>query len=295
MANHLVQRVREVYKERPELARLLDESVAAVYGLTPPEVKALAAALLAGESGVQAAHAIAEREGLDLELFETSLYSLRKKGLLKIADGQFDFTPAQERLRMQTPEEVPSKPREAPDCRVVPRPLREVVMAMASSGRSPAAGLGAVYSFVFGRPVGPKGFGVLGKIANLIGTRDAALMMLSHATHHFDGDPLNALLALATAQSKEWRPEGAPDPEEQAAERRQSDEASWRLRMRKWVGEYGGENHALASIDQAEEMTKQGLCNPPYWPEQAEADRRQVKLDFDRWRRAGKPDLRNFL
>lgn len=295
MTTHIVQRVREVYKEHPDLIRLIDNSVAAVYGLTPPEIKVLAAALLAGEGGVPAAHAIAAKEGVDPELFETSFYSLSKKKLLNVADGQFDFSPTQERLRMLLPDEVFSHPGDAPDCRVVPRSLRDVVLAMAFSERSPVAGLGAVYSFVFGLPVEPKGYGVLGKLAKLIGTKEAALLMLAHATYHFDSDPLHALLALAISRSKERRPENAPDPEEQEAERRQSDEASWRLRMRKWINEYGDEQRALAAIDQAEALTKQGVRNPPYWPEQAEADRRQVKLDFARWRKAGKPDLSTFI
>lgn len=284
MANHLVQRVREVYGDRPELADLLSDSVVAVYALTPPEVKALAACLLAGESGVSAAHAIAEREGLDLELFESSLYSLQRRGLMKIVDGRFDFRPAQERLRVQTPEEVPSREREAPECRVVPRSLREMVAMMAVSEKSPAAGLGRVYAFIFGREVKKTDWGLLGKLANILGPREAALFLLEHAHRPFyEQNPLVELFPMAASRAKEWRPEGAPDPEEQAAERRQSDEASWKLRMRRWL-EVGDLRQNLLRIDEQETL---GLI----WPEQAEANRRQVRLDFKRWENLGRPDI----
>lgn len=282
--NYLVQRVREAYQERPDLAGLLDDSVVASYGLTPPEVKALAACLLAGDNGVSAACAIAAREGLEAELFDTSLRSLQKRGLLRVDGGRLDFRGAEERLRVQTPEEVPSKEREAPECRVVLRPLRETVAAMATSEKTPAAGLGRVYSFIFGRQVERKEWGLLGKLANLLGPKEAALFLLEHAHRPFyDKNPLAELFPLAAARAKEWRPEGAPDPEEQAAERRQSDEASWRLRMRRWL-DVGDLRANLKAIDERE---RAGLV----WPEQAEADRRQVKLDFKRWEAAGRPEL----
>lgn len=290
-SNHLVERFREAYKDRPDFLALFSETAVSIYDLLPPEIKTLAAALLAGESGVQSAMAIAECEGIDLDLFDASLRSLQRKRLLFVKDGQFDFSPAQERLRMQIAEEARATQYEAPEVRLVVRPLAEVVAAMASSEKSPAAGLGKVYSFVFGREVSGRQWGVLGKIANLIGTRRAALLLLENATNAFEGDPMNALLAMASARSKEWRPEGAPDPEEQRRERNEAADTGWRMRMRRWMWEYGGENHALAAIDQAEDMSREGRCNPPLSPEQAEADRRQVRLDFARWKALGCPPI----
>jgi hypothetical protein len=287
----LVDRVRQAYNANPVLGQLIDESVARFYNLTRPEVKALGAILVAGEPS--AALRLAEREGLDDEMFEAAVWSLQKKQLLAVVEGQFDLSKTERALRVERPDELPPlKLREAPQTLVVPRPLRETVAALARSEKSPAAGLGAVYSFLYGRRVQQREWGMLGKIANLLGAGNAALLLLESAHKPFnDENPIAFFLAQAQARAKTWRPEGAPDPEEQRAERSQIADAAWQARMSHWLSRFGEAERAIKAIDEWEYFG----VEPYQTPEQFEAARRQIRLDFERWTSLGKPQLTNTL
>lgn len=265
---------RAVAEGRP----LFSDTAARVYGLTAPERDALTALLLYPDDW-PSARLWAEGLDVDAESFDYAVRSLAKRGLVQVTPEGARFPELERRLEA---------PADVPEPRLSFRPLTEVVVQMARDGKNPVAGLAAVYSYVFGREVAGKEWAMLGKIYNALGSAQAALLFLELATVAWgDASPLPTLLQRAVGRAKEYRPEEAPDPEEQKQERRQQDEAAWRVRMRRWFGEYGGENHALADIAQAE--TFQRIS-----PEQAEANRRQVRLDFERWRKAGSPPPESF-
>lgn len=281
MTYTIVERVRERYTEHPDLAQLFDDSVVSFFDLTPPEVKVLAALLLSDGDDEQA-RPLTE---LAPRAFNLTVASLADKGLVAAVEGRLSLEPAQRRLRMEWADEVPWwKDHTAPPRKVVFRPIREQVAVLARSGQSPAAGLAAVYAWLYGRRLARKDFGVLGKLANQLGTVRAGLFLLEHCCDHFDGDPLQELIPLATFLGNGGRTEeDVAEDEEIRKGWQDADEASWRARMLRWHNE-GGKLHALAGIDAAEDA---GLI----WPEQAEADRRQVELDYARWEAAGQPEV----
>src|SRR5215216_1043361 len=157
------QHVQEVFaeRERPELAELVDDTVVEHFGLTPPEIKALCAALLAEGGNILAAFPLT---GLKQGMYQMALQSLEAKGLIELKDGAILVEPMQRQLRVLMPEEAEQPVQtEAPQRKVVLRPLSEQVVAMMREARSPAAGLARVYAFVFGQPKHRLNFAVLGK------------------------------------------------------------------------------------------------------------------------------------
>lgn len=287
--SYLIERAREVLTSRPDLLRVFDESVVTACELTPPEVKVLAACVIAGAEGADSAIELAGEAGVKRLAAEFAVDSLEKKGLLRLEDRTIDLAPLARLLRVEVAEEAP-KVEGRPEQQLVFRPLREQVVAIARSDPHPVRGLAAAYCFVFGRSIrGPnsgKIYGALGKIVNALGTDKAALFFLEYATYVFAGEPVYELLPHALQRAKPYRPADAPDEAEQRRELATMADNAWRARMRRWLAE-GGEIHALVGIDQAEEGTKLGYCTPGLSSHQAEADRRQVKLDFAEWRRRG--------
>lgn len=276
------ERFQQAYTERPDFLALVAEETVTAYKLSPPEIKVLCAALLVEDGDIYKA---LELTGLDTDLFKMGLQSLRKKGLATYSAGKIGVEPMQRTLRVQTPEEVLTLDKlEPPPVKLVPRSLREVVISMARGGKTPAAGLGAVYSFVFGEvPLG-RDYGMLGKIANTLGVDKAALLMLERATWAFDQNPLSVLIAMAQARSTEWRPEDAPDVEEQRTEYQAIERASWVARMKRWLV-LGG------SYAQVEEATLRAHAAGELSAEQNRADQRQARIDFDRWEAEGRPPI----
>lgn len=271
------EHVKQVFeeRERPELAALIDDTVADHFGLTPPEVKTLCAVLLAEGGNILAAFPLT---GLKQGMYQGALASLEAKGLVEITGGTVSVAPMQQQLRVLMPDEAEQSPPTEPLARkVVLRPIAEQVVAMMREARNPAAGLARVYAFVFGQPSHQLNFATLGKIVNAFGDgpaaqRRAALFLLSKATEDLGPNPLAHLLPLAIGYGKVFkdhgfRPDSAPDPDELREAFSQADESNWKARLRRW------QVYAL-----------QGWTSAPT-QEQAEADQRQYRADIARWER----------
>lgn len=198
--------------------------------------------------------------------FYFTLEGLEERGLV-VQDGAagLDASPFLKRLRVTRPEEDEErKPTQPPRRNLVFKPVRQLVVMMAREGNNSARALAEVYSFLYGKPERGPNFGVLGKIANLLGRDRAALFLLEHCHRQFEGDPLKELLPLAIGLAG-WREEKkvTPDDKAQAARDRQQ----WLERMERW-----------RRFDLIEEG---GIAFKT--PEQREADERQRRLDFRRW------------
>lgn len=280
----IVEAARERLSDKPELLALLDDAVLAHFELVPAEVKALCGLLLAGGNLLEASRLA----GTSSASFQIALDNLAKRNLVEVKSGQVDLAGLQARLRVEGVNEADRDELGIPEPKIVFRSLLEQVIALATSHNNPSVGLGRAYAFIFGRKT--KNFPVLGRIAKELGARRAARFLLEHALDDFGGqEPLTALLPqalwlAAAIRNGGVRPEDAPDLAERAAELTAEAEHAWRERMRRWDYEYGGELHALATIDQNE---ADKLLNEY----QAEAMRRQVKLDYDLWRKRGEPKL----
>lgn len=202
---------------------------------------------------------------------KVALSNLEARALIKVKDGTVDLTPFW--ALTQTVEDDED---ETPEAVIIFRPLSEQVLGLVKSAPNSAAGLARVYQFVFGRET--KQYPALGKIANELGVRRAALFFLEHCLFEFEGEePLKVLLpkALSLAgavRNGGYRPEEAPTEDEQRRERVSAEETAWRLRMQKWL-DFGGEVHALATIayDGAEQ---------DWSVSQIAATQRQIELDF---------------
>jgi hypothetical protein len=280
---YLLERARELFTSRRDLLQLLDDSVLAEYGLTPPEVRLFAACLIEKEAGLASAERLAAAQGCQASLLPYARQSLQTKGLLAL-DGDTISLPALSALRVESEEEAFVAPTLPPEPKLVFKPMRQRVVSMARAEKTPAAGLAQVYALLYGaghpRRNAGQFFGVLGKIAQALGTDAAALLLLEYAHAQFEGDPLAELLPIAIGRGKGYRPENAPDEDAQQNERLFADRASWELRMRRWLHEYGGEPPAGTVAAGAPT------------PEQATADLRQIASDFARWRQAGSPAFR---
>lgn len=281
----LVEQARVVLSSRPDLAQLLDDSVISHFELTPLEAKVFAALLVEDGNALTASERCIQ-EGMRAGQINASLQSLEQRELVaRSGPSSYSLEPAQQRLRVELPEEPePGEPGEPPDRKVVLRPLREVVCEMAASARTPAAGLGRVYAFLYGRRPQQRTYGLLGKLASLLGVREGALFLLEHCSTGYAKDPLVELIPLAVARSRGWRPEDAPDEAEQRREREQAESVAWRQRMQRWFFEYGGKEGAIKSVNEAEFLGR-------VTPDQAGATKRQISKDFERWEQEGRPAL----
>lgn len=279
----IVDAARERLADKPDLLALLDDAVLAYFELVPAEVKALCGLLLAGGEVLEAS----KLAGTSNASFQIALDNLTKRGLVEVKQGKADLAGLQARLRVESENEA-DRDEGIPEPKIVFRSILEQVVSLATSHNNPSIGLGRAYAFIFGKKA--RNFPVLGRIAKELGARRAARFFLEHALDDFQGrEPLmellpQALWLAAAIRNGGVRPEDAPNVAERNAELSAEAEAAWRDRMKRWNFEYGGEMHALATIDQNE---ADSLLNEY----QAEAMRRQVKLDFQRWRERGEPEL----
>lgn len=279
----IVEAARARLADKPDLLAMIDDAVLAHFELVPAEVKALCGLLLAGGNLLEAS----KLAGTSSASFQIALDNLSKRNLVEVKSGQVDLAGLQARLRVETENEADRDELGIPEPKIVFRSVLEQVIALATSHNNPSIGLGRAYAFVYGQK--PRNFPVLGMIAKELGARRAARFFLEHALDEFQGrEPLMELLPQArwlgaALRNGGVRPDEAPDLKERAAELSAEAEAAWRDRMARWNNE-GGELHALARIDQNQ---ADGFLNEY----QAEAMARQVKIDFDLWRKRGEPKL----
>lgn len=276
----IVEAARARLAGRP-LVGLLDDAVIALFELYPAEQKVLAALLLA-EGNVLEATKLA---GTSDAAFKQALDNLATRQLLTVKSGLVDLSLMQAKLRVETFDEA-EREEDIPQPKVVLQGVRATAFGLAKTSNNAGVALGRVYAYLYGRTT--RNYAVLGKMASAIGGKRAVELLLEHMFDDFGNkDPLTEMLPQAIwmgqAANGKLRGENSPDEAEQNKEILAEDRASWEARMRNWMNE-GGELHALAGIDQAE---ADHLINPF----QAQMQRRQVELDFNRWREEGEPDL----
>jgi hypothetical protein len=107
------------------------------------------------------------------------------------------------------------------------RPIRERVIIDARQGNNAQKGLAKVYAELYG-PVPQWGWGILGKIVELLGRDQGALFLLEHSYKEMRS-PLHELLPQAVARAKGYRPDDAPD----VAEQKRFEAAVYREALRK--------------------------------------------------------------
>lgn len=285
MALPIVERARERLADRPDLLQLVDDAVVAQFGLYAAEVKVLAALLLTDGSLLEAA----KLTGTSNAAFQVAFDNLTARGLATVQKGHVSLEGMQQQLKVETDEEA-AREANIPQPVIVLRSVPEQVAALARSSLNGAAALGRVYAFLFGRRA--SNYPLLGRFVKEFGSAGkAGRFLLEHLLDDFQGkEPLMALLPLAIAVNRGWRPDDAPDVEEQKAEASRADEASWRARMKRWLNN-GGLEQNLADLDQWEHDSAMDYVDRYLSPEQAEADRRQVRLDFARYDKEGRPEL----
>lgn len=284
------ERVKEAYKDRPDLLELVDESVIDLFALSSYEVKTLCALLLAGNV-IDAVPLTGLKDGL----VQRCVQSLVMKELIALQDGVIDFSPAQRQLRVQEEEEAErAAATDPPPVRIVCRSLKEQVLVMVREAPNSTAGLARVYAFLYGRG-GKVPFPLLGKMAKELGSPSrTALFLLQHAADDLGPNPLQSLLPLAIGYGKVhrdggFRPDDAPDPDQLKADFIAMGGASWLNRMRKWQAQANALGEPLERISLYDEPDD-------YQPvlttkEQYEADRKQYKTDVARWVSLGRPEF----
>ncbi len=163
----------------------------------------------------------ARGHGLKDALIKSAAASLEARELIArdtVDPRQWTFDGAERALRMQLPEEVETAegvPPGPPSTKLVLRSLREQVLMLSRSENSVPRGLARVYTFVYGGTT-PSGadFGILGMIGRELGLERAALLLLEFAGKQME-NPLREILPMARARAVPYRPEGAPDVDEQ--------------------------------------------------------------------------------
>lgn len=210
----LVERARAAFTGASPLESLFDQDTIALLGLTPGEVKVIAALILT-KGRKAAAQELAAENGVSAHRFVTTIDSLLAKELVAYDPaGDVTFEPAERVLRVQHPGEVEAPEGEAPGVKLVLQPLTSRVIAIARSQQNQAAALGRVFQFVFGRVPKGKDFALLGLMAKELGVEKSALLMLEQATNPSQ-TLLHDLVAMARARAKGFRPADAPDENQQ--------------------------------------------------------------------------------
>jgi hypothetical protein len=216
----LVEAVKVAYQHNPDLARLVGDDVVLALGLSHYERLALAGLLL--ELSYSKAMV---RTQVRPTLFKAAVASLAERGLIELQDDGITFNGAATAMRMQTTAEAAAEeaaradaedrepPVGRPKTGLVMRPIRERVIMDARAGKTAPQGLAKVYAQLYG-PVPQFGWGVLGKLANLLGRDQGALFLLEHSYKPMR-NPLRELLPQAVARSRGYRPDDAPEVAEQ--------------------------------------------------------------------------------
>lgn len=229
----LIEQVRKVYQNRPDLMQLVDKSAVDTLGLTMREVKVLAALLVTGN-----AREAQELSEVKPAPFEQTVAGLIERGLLEMQGDNLSFEPAMRQLRLQTPtdlerdgvEEVEGEP---PSVKMILRPIREQVLWLVRSADTPTRGLARVYAYLYGGAYTKQTFGLLGLFVKELGRDQAALFLLEHA-HGQYRNPLMELLPLARARAKGFRPADAPSEEEVNNGIAAVHRIAWEKRIRQW-------------------------------------------------------------
>ena len=276
MALQIVEAARERLAGRP-LVELLDDAVITLFELYPAEQKVLAALLLAAGNVLEAS----KLAGISEAAFKQSLDNLAARQLLTIKAGVVDLSLAQAKLRVEIPDEAEQDDEHIPQPKVVLQGVRATAFGLAKTSTNPGTALGRVYAYLYGRTT--RNYAVLGKIASALGGKRAVEFFLDHMFDQFNGDPLMELLPqaiwLGKAANGQLRSDNSPDEEQQDREKLAEDRASWEARMQRWLY-FGSETAAITDVE-----------NGGYNELQTTLLVRQVRLDFQRWRDEGEPDL----
>lgn len=183
----------------------LAEHVIETLELTQPEGVLLCCLLLAaGEA--QRANALASENGIRERHLPALYNSLTERQLIEQREGGWSLDGLSRAVQVLDAEEEKS-------IKLVLRSLRQRVLALARSAPL-AAGLGRVYTFVFGAAPVDAEYAVLGLMGKELGRDAAALFLLEQA--HQEAS-LRELLPLARARAARVRPLDAPREEEQRA------------------------------------------------------------------------------
>lgn len=218
MYGTLVEDVQRAYEADPTIRKLIEPSTIEVLGLTRPEVITLCALLLAGGDARAAAETI-QGAGVKEQAMKAAAHSLAERGLITRTEdpARWTFEGVEAAMRVQTDEEAedPEHSEVQPSPKLVLRPMRERVIFEVRQGQTPAAGLGRVYTLLYGPPKS-KDYPLLGMMAKELGRDRAALFLLEHCHQQFR-NPLAELIGLARAQAAGFRPADAPEVDEQRA------------------------------------------------------------------------------
>lgn len=183
-----------------------------VLGITKYEAAVIGAYALSNGS----AQTAAEHLEMPFPMLVAVTAQLAEQGLVEPRYGEGNkllgatFDGAARRLAVEVIEQGKAQqPREE----LSVKPLKALVVGMSREKN----GLAKVYGLVFG--TGRRlNYAALGKIGKLLGKERAALFLLENATKEFAGDPVTALMPLAVAEGKRFRPKelGPEGPSPQA-------------------------------------------------------------------------------